>query len=51
VAACRAEALLVFHNFNRIHVVPPCTITPEEAREGLSRLDRALESVASHYES
>jgi len=50
VAACRAEALLVFNNFNRIHVVPPCTITPEEARDGLSRLDRALESVASYYE-
>jgi taurine--2-oxoglutarate transaminase len=51
VAACRAEALLVFNNFNRIHVVPPCTITPEEARDGLSRLDRALESVASYYDS
>jgi len=50
VAACRAEALLVFNNFNRIHVVPPCTITPDEARDGLARLDRALESVASYYE-
>jgi taurine--2-oxoglutarate transaminase len=50
VAACRRESLLVFNNFNRIHVVPPCTITPEEAREGLARLDRALDSVDSYYE-
>jgi taurine--2-oxoglutarate transaminase len=50
VAACRAQRLLIFNNFNRIHVVPPCTITPDEARDGLARLDRALESVASYYE-
>lgn len=50
VAACRAEKLLIFNNFNRIHVVPPCTITPDEARDGLERLDRAFESVASYYE-
>jgi taurine---2-oxoglutarate transaminase len=50
VAAARAEQLLIFTNFNRIHVVPPCTITADEAREGLSRLDRAL-SVADHYYS
>jgi taurine---2-oxoglutarate transaminase len=50
VAAARAEQLLIFTNFNRVHVVPPCTITADEAREGLSRLDRAL-SVADHYYS
>jgi taurine--2-oxoglutarate transaminase len=50
VAACRRESLLVFNNFNRIHVVPPCTITPEEAREGLARLDRAFDSITSYYE-
>ncbi len=50
VAACRAEKLLIFNNFNRIHVVPPCTITSEEARDGLARLDRALASVATYYE-
>ncbi len=50
VAASRNEALLIFTNYNRIHVVPPCTITPGEAREGLARLDRAL-SVADHYYS
>ena len=50
VAACKREGLLIFNNFNRIHVVPPCVITPEEAHEGLDRLDRALASIASHYE-
>jgi len=50
VAACRRESLLIFNNFNRVHVVPPCTITPDEARDGLARLDRALESIASYYE-
>lgn len=50
IAAARNEALLVFANFNRIHVVPPCTISDDEARDGLARLDRAL-SVADHYYS
>ncbi len=42
LAACRNEGLLIFNNFHRLHVVPPCTITDDEAREGLARLDRAL---------
>ena len=49
IAAARAERLLIFTNFNRIHVVPPCTITDEEARDGLARLDRALAVAAPHY--
>jgi taurine--2-oxoglutarate transaminase len=48
IAACRDEGLLVFANFNRIHAVPPCVITPDEARDGLARLDRAL-AVADKY--
>jgi taurine--2-oxoglutarate transaminase len=48
LAACRDERLLIFNNFNRLHVVPPCTITDDEARDGLARLDRAL-SVAYKY--
>src|ERR1035437_3741150 len=50
VAACRREGLLIFNNFHRIRVVPPCTITDEEAREGLARLDRALATIDSYYE-
>ncbi len=33
---------------NRTHVVPPCTITETEAKEGLAALDAAL-SVADEY--
>jgi len=48
LAACREERLLIFNNFNRLHVVPPCTVTDEEAHDGLARLDRAL-AVADKY--
>ena len=45
VGAGRAEDLLILTNFHRRHVVPPCTITDDESREGL---DRAL-GVADEY--
>ncbi len=48
LAACKREGLLIFNNFHRLHVVPPCTITDDETREGLARLDRAL-AVADQY--
>jgi taurine--2-oxoglutarate transaminase len=49
LAACRDEQLLIFANFNRLHVVPPCTITDDEARDGLARLDRALRVADRYY--
>ncbi|MFI5035359.1 MAG: aspartate aminotransferase family protein [Acidimicrobiales bacterium] len=49
LAACKAERILIFSNFNRIHVVPPCVISADEAHEGLARLDRALTTVDHHY--
>ncbi len=49
VAACRRERLLIFSNFNRLHVVPPCTITGDQARDGLERLDRALAAADPYY--
>lgn len=48
IAACKAGGLLPFANFNRIHVVPPCTVSDDEAREGLAILDRALDTADSH---
>jgi len=39
---CISRGLLPFVNFNRLHVVPPLTISAQEAREGLSILDEAL---------
>jgi len=31
-------------HFNRLHVVPPCTTSEQEVREGLAILDEALET-------
>lgn len=42
VAECKRNGLLPFVNFNRIHVVPPCTISADEVEQGLSVLDDAL---------
>jgi taurine--2-oxoglutarate transaminase len=47
-AACKERGLWPFVHFNRIHVVPPLVITPEEARQGIAILDEALE-VADGY--
>ncbi|BEL07659.1 aspartate aminotransferase family protein [Actinoplanes sichuanensis] len=47
-AACKERGLWPFIHFNRLHVVPPCTITAEELREGLAILDEAL-SVADEF--
>jgi taurine--2-oxoglutarate transaminase len=41
-AVCKANGLLPFVTANRLHVVPPCTISPDEARHGLEILDQAL---------
>ena len=49
IAACRAEGLLVFANFNRIHIVPPCVITEDELRDGLARFERALSTIDHYY--
>ena len=50
VGACKAKGLLPFTNYNRLHVVPPCTVTEAEAKEGLAVLDEAL-AVADRYAS
>jgi taurine--2-oxoglutarate transaminase len=48
VAACKQNGLLPFTNYNRLHVVPPCTITDAEAEEGLAILDQALAAADAH---
>jgi taurine--2-oxoglutarate transaminase len=47
--ACLSRGLLPFTNFNRVHVVPPCNITDDDAREGLAILDEALGEVDAYY--
>src|SRR6266568_3289717 len=46
----RAKGLLTFTNYNRLHVVPPCTITEAEAKEGLAILDEVLTAVDAYYQ-
>ena len=49
VAECKKRGLLPFTNFNRIHVVPPCTVSDAEAKEGLAILDEVFAEIGSHY--
>jgi taurine--2-oxoglutarate transaminase len=50
VKSCLDRGLLPFTNFNRLHVVPPCTVSEAEVREGLGILDEALGAVDAHCE-
>ncbi len=49
VNACKSRGLMPFTNFNRMHVVPPCTITEDEARAGLAILDDAFGEIDKYY--
>lgn len=48
--ACHKSGLWPFFTANRIHVLPPCTVTPAEARRGLEILDEALQIADTHRE-
>jgi taurine--2-oxoglutarate transaminase len=48
-AACKERGLWPFTHFNRTHVVPPCTTTAAEVREGLAILDEALTVADGYY--
>jgi taurine--2-oxoglutarate transaminase len=50
VAACKAKGLWPFSHFNRIHVVPPLTISADEVRHGIAILDEVLELADARYE-
>jgi taurine--2-oxoglutarate transaminase len=50
LAGLRRRGVLPFANFHRLHVVPPCTISEAEAKEGLAALDEALGDIAGYYE-
>ena len=49
VSECKKRGLLPFTNYNRLHVVPPCTVTETEAKDGLAILDEVLAVVDTHY--
>jgi taurine---2-oxoglutarate transaminase len=50
MSECRSRGLVPFINYNRLHVVPPCTVSAAEAKEGLAILDEALAVVDRYYE-
>lgn len=47
-SAARREGVWLFTHFNRVHVLPPITISDEDLRWGLEVVDRALD-VADNY--
>jgi taurine--2-oxoglutarate transaminase len=51
LAELRSRGVLPFANMNRLHVVPPCTITPEEVADGLEALDAALDVADAHTQA
>ena len=46
---CKDRGLWPFVHFNRTHVVPPCTTSAEEIREGIAVLDEALKVADTYY--
>jgi taurine--2-oxoglutarate transaminase len=48
LAACKERGVWPFTHFNRLHVVPPCTTSDDDARLGIDALDEAL-GVADRY--
>ena len=50
MAQCRAHGLMPFLNYNRLHAVPPCTVSEAEAKEGLAILDEVFTVVDRYYE-
>jgi taurine--2-oxoglutarate transaminase len=47
-AACKSRGLWPFTHFNRVHIVPPCTISETELRDGLDIIDDALHVLDAH---
>jgi len=50
VATCKANGLLPFTAANRLHVVPPCNISADEAHEALEKLEVVFSVMDKHYE-
>ena len=48
-AACKERGMWPFTHFNRVHVVPPCTVTSAEVQEGIAILDEALGIADGYY--
>ena len=46
--ACKERGLVPFSQFNRVHAVPPCTVSENEARDGIAILDEALAAADAY---
>ena len=49
VGELKARGYLPFTAVNRLHVVPPCTVSAAEAQEGLAIIDEVLTVLDKHY--
>ncbi len=49
LAQARARGLVPFANYNRVHMVPPCTVSEAETKEGLAILDEVLTAIDSRF--
>jgi len=49
VVESKKRGLMPFTSFNRMHVVPPCTVSEAEAKEGLAILDEVYTVMDKHY--
>jgi taurine--2-oxoglutarate transaminase len=49
VVESKKRGLMPFTNFNRMHVVPPCTVSEAEAKDGLAILDEVFTVIDKHY--
>ena len=50
VTECKKRGLMPFTNFNRMHVVPPCTVSEAEAKDGLAIIDEVFTKIDAYYE-
>jgi taurine--2-oxoglutarate transaminase len=50
LAEAKSRGLIPFVNMNRMHVVPPCTVSEGEAKEGLAILDEVFTLLDRHYD-
>jgi taurine--2-oxoglutarate transaminase len=50
VASAKKHGLMPFTNYNRWHIVPPCTVSETEAKEGLAILEEVFAGLGKYYE-
>ncbi len=49
IAEIKANGMMPFSNFNRVHINPPCNVSEEDVRLGLEILDKSFAPFAKYY--